>query len=218
VHVFIVGGGNAGYSVAQAMAEKKHQVTLVEKKAEVCSLISQATRVTTVCGDGCEVATLREAGMAKADVVVAVTGHDEDNLVVSLLAKFEFGTPRVISRVNNPKNAWLFTPKMGVDVAISSSEIITALILEETTMGELITLLKLRHGQAALVEETLSAASKAVDKRIGELVLPPESVIVAVFRDSQLVIPHADTVLKTGDEILALTTIENEARLSQVFS
>jgi trk system potassium uptake protein TrkA len=165
-------------------------------------------------GSGDDPDVLERAGIHQADVVVAVTGFDETNLVVTNLARFEFHVSNTVARVNNPKNRWLFTPEMGVDICIDQANVIAHLLLEELSLGEMITLLKLRKGQFALVEERVDPNAVAANHTIAELNLPPQSVISAVLRDGELVIPHPTTMILPGDEVLALVQSQEVPRLA----
>jgi trk system potassium uptake protein TrkA len=170
--------------------------------------------VTWCRGDACEVATLKAVGAGDADVVAAVTGDDEDNLVVSLLSKQEFAVPRVISRVNNPKNEWMFNDMWGVDVSVSTPHLLTGLVEEAVTVGSFVRLLSLEGGKARLAEVKLAAGSPAIAKEITDLGLPRESTVVAVLREGHVVVPRGDTVLHEGDEVLVLVTggVEDDVR------
>ena len=163
-------------------------------------------------------ASLREAGLERCDVVVAATGDDEDNLVVSLLAKQEFAVPRVIARVNNPKNEWLFNENWGVDVAVSTPHLITALVEEAVTVGRLVRILQFEGGQARLVEVTLAEDSPALDQAIAELDVPRDATIVAVVRSRARRDARGDTVFEAGDEVLALVTPESEDEVRQLLT
>jgi trk system potassium uptake protein TrkA len=143
-----------------------------------------------------------------------VTGLDETNLVITSLARFEFNVPRVIARVNNPKNAWLFKHEMGVDVALNQAEIFARLIAEEMSLGDMMTLLKLRRGEYSLVEEKVHPLAAAVNQNLSALQLPSECVITAIIRKNQLLIPHGDTVLQPADEVLALVHTSQLAQLA----
>ena len=158
--------------------------------------------------DACEVSSLDAAGLAEADVVVAATGDDEDNLVISLLAKQEFAVPRVISRVNNSKNQWLFNQSWGVDVSVSTPQQLTALVEEAVSVGSMVQLLRLDGSGASLVEVTLASDSPALNMAIRELAIPREATVVAIIREGRLVVPHGDTVLSAGDEVMCLVTPE----------
>ncbi len=167
-------------------------------------------------GDACEVSTLHAAGFGSADVVVAATGDDEDNLVVSLLSKQEFAVPRVIARVNHPKNEWLFNESWGVDVAVSTPHLITALVEEALSVGTLVRLLHFAEGKAGLVEVTLAGDSPAAARPISELGMPRDSSVVAIIRNRRVVVPRGDTVLDPGDEVIALVTEDSEEGVRRI--
>jgi trk system potassium uptake protein TrkA len=167
-----------------------------------------------VIGNGTDPNLLEAAGIRQAQVVAAVTDEDETNLVVASLARFEFGIPRTIVRVNNPRNAWLFTPEMGVDVALNQADLMAHLIAEEMSLGDMMTLLKLRKGQYSLVEEKVHPAAIAAGQAIRQLDLPAECVITAVIRKGQLIIPRGDTVLQPADEVLAVVHASQAAQLA----
>ena len=156
--------------------------------------------------------------MDKADVVAAVTGDDEDNLVISLLAKQEFGVPRVVARVNNPKNEWMFNQMWGVDVSVSTPHLITALVEEAVSVGSFVRLLSFEGGKAKLAEVTLAAGSPAADKEIAELGLPRDSTVVAVVRNDRIVVPRGDTMIRVGDEVLVLVTTDSEDDVRQILT
>jgi trk system potassium uptake protein TrkA len=154
--------------------------------------------------------------LSECDVVAAVTGDDEDNLVVALLAKQEFGVPRVVARVNNPNNEWMFNEMWGVDVSVSTPHLITGLVQEAVDVGSLVRLLSFERGKAKLVEVTLAAASPAADRAIASLDLPRETTVVAVLRQERVVVPHGDTVLRPADEVIVLITGDAEPRVRSV--
>lgn len=213
--VVIVGGGKVGSYLARMLREANHEVTLVEQRREQCAKLAEEVDTTIVCGDGCEPYILDEARLSKADAAVAVTGHDEDNLVVCLLSKYEYEVPLTIARINNPKNEWLFTKRFGVDIPVSNTQMIAKLLQEEVTIGDLVTLLKMRKGDVALVELTLPEGCVAVGQEIRNLQLPPDSVLVSVIRDDQVLIPKGSTVLQADDEILAVTSVASEPKLAE---
>jgi trk system potassium uptake protein TrkA len=155
-------------------------------------------------GDGSAPSVLEAAGIEKAQVLAAVTGDDDANLVITTIARFEFGVPRVIARVNNPRNAWLFTPQMGVDVAINQADLLAKLIAEEMSLGDMMTLLKLRKGEYSVVEEKVDPRAAVVGKPVREVVLPEACTLIAVIRKGELIVPHGDTVFQPVDEVLAL--------------
>jgi len=211
MRVVIAGAGNVGAYLASDLTERRHQVVVIEQLSELASRAkSQISGATVIHGDACEPWVLERAEAARADVVVAATGDDEDNLVISLLAKQEFAVPRVIARVNHPKNQWLFTESWGVDVAMSPPHILGALIEEAVSVGDLVKLFRLEHGRVALVEVTLPADSPVVGKHIYDLRLPHDAALVAVIRDGHVIIPEPETPLVAGDEVLAIATTETE--------
>ena len=161
--------------------------------------------------------SLDAAGLATVDVVVAATGDDEDNLVISLLAKQEFAVPRVVARVNHPKNQWLFNESWGVDVSVSTPQLLTALVEEAVSVGSLVRLLQFQGGAAHLVEITLAEDSPANDTAIADLDFPRDAVVVAVVRADRLIVPRGDTTLQSGDEVLVLVTAEVEDAVHAVF-
>ncbi|MFZ3062749.1 MAG: NAD-binding protein [Actinomycetota bacterium] len=214
--VVIVGGGKVGSYLARMLREANHEVTLVEERREQCAKISEEIPgATIICGDGCEPYILDEARLSKADAAVAVTGHDEDNLVVCLLSKYEYELPLTIARINNPRNAWLFTKKFGVDIPVNNTEMIAKLLQEEVTIGDLVTLLKLRKGDVALVELTLTGDCPSIGKPIKDLGLPPDAVLVTIIRDNEILIPKGTTVLQADDEVLAVTNVASEPILAE---
>jgi trk system potassium uptake protein TrkA len=163
------------------------------------------------------VSTLQDSGWGDAEVVVAATGDDEDNLVVSLLSKQEFAVPRVIARVNHPKNRWMFTETWGVDVSVSTPQLITALVEEAVSVGTLVRLLHFAEGKAGLVEVTLADGSPALERQIADLGMPRDASVVAVVRERRVVVPRGDTVLLAGDEVIALVTSESEDAVRRIF-
>jgi trk/ktr system potassium uptake protein len=210
VNVAIAGGGVVGRSVARDLGANGHEVLILEVDPAVVAREDPFDDCRWINGDACEVSTLQSAGVGDADVVVAATGDDEDNLVVSLLAKQEFAVPRVIARVNHPKNRWLFNETWGVDVAVSTPHLMTALVEEAVSVGTLVRLLHFAEGKAGLVEVTLADESPARDHQISDLGMPRDSSIVAVVRDRRVVVPRGDTVLLAGDEVIALVTPDSE--------
>jgi trk system potassium uptake protein TrkA len=203
--VIVVGGGNTGSYLAKLLLDAGHTVRVVEQRPGVLEKIkSELPNEVIISGDGSSPNILEAAGVRDANVLAAVTGYDETNLVITSLARFEFNVPRVIARVNNPKNAWLFTPEMGVDVTVNQADILARLVAEEMSLGDMMTLLKLRKGEYSLVEEKVHPLSPAAGKDLKELQIPSECVVAAVIRKNQLIIPHGDTILEPADEILAL--------------
>jgi len=214
MRVVIAGGGNVGTFIAEDLAKAGHDVVIVEVDADrVAEARAQGepAGVEWIAADGCEVTEFARAGVDKADVVAAVTGDDEDNLVISLLAKQEFAVPRVVARVNNPENEWMFTEMWGVDVSVSTPHLLTNMVEEAVSVGSFVRLLSFEGGKARLAEVTLAEGSPAIGKQIVDLGLPRESTIVALLRDAHVVVPRGDTVLRSGDEVIVLVTGDAEA-------
>ena len=219
--VFVAGGGNVGKFIASDLANAGHQVVVLEQNRQVVQRAvasGEHPGVDFLVADACELAALTEAHLETADVVAAVTGDDEDNLVISLLAKQEFAVPRVVARVNHPKNEWLFTEMWGVDVAVSTPHLLTALVEEAVTVGTLVRLLQFEGGKARLVEVTLAEGSPAGGTRVVDLGMPRDSTLVAIIRDEHVVVPRGDTPLEIGDEVLALVTPESESAVRQALT
>ncbi|MER3514088.1 MAG: potassium transporter TrkA [Chloroflexota bacterium] len=213
--VIIVGGGKTGSQLAFLLLNKGYEVKIIEDRPTVLERLRQELPAETViAGDGSDPNVLEAAGIRRAHVLAAVTGSDEANLVITTLARFEFGVPRIIARVNNPKNAWLFTPEMGVDVTLNQADLMAHLIAEEMSLGDMMTLLKLRKGQYSLVEEKVHPTAIAAGKAIRDLGLPDECVIAAIIRKGQLIIPHGDTVLQPADEVLMVSHASQLQRLA----
>ena len=215
MRVVVTGAGNVGRHLAADLAERGHEVTLLEQDK---TALARAKRemppgVTILLGDACEPYVLEEAKVVEADVLVAATGDDEDNLVTSLLSKQEFAVPRVLARVNHSRNEWMFTEQWGVDAAVSPPHILTALVEEAVTVGDVVRLLKLERGKVTLVELTLGPNSPIVGRPMYELRLPREAAIVAIIREEHVVVPQPETVLAAGDEVLAIAGPDAEEDL-----
>jgi trk system potassium uptake protein TrkA len=214
--VAIAGAGAVGTFVASDLREANHEVLLIEKSPDLVARLRPTIDVEWFVGDACEVANLQEAGIADADVMVATTGEDQVNLVISLIAKQEFAVPRVVARVNDPRNKWLFNESWGVDVSVSTPHLLTALIEEAVSVGSLVRLLEFEGGEAQLIEVTLADDSPARSKSIADLGVPRDATIVAVVRAGHVVVPRGDTVLQPGDEVLALVTPDSEDAVKQI--
>jgi len=217
--VVIAGGGSVGRFTAEQLAGAGHEVTIVDNDRAVAR--EHAAEVVAFggvwqFGDACDVAVLTDAGVSQADVVAAVTGDDEDNLVVSLLSKQEFGVPRIIARVNNPKNYWMFNEMWGVDVSVSTPHLITSLVQEAVVVGSFVRLMDLKGGKAELVEVTLAENSPAANKALVDLQFPRSATVVAIMRDDRVLVPNRDTVLRPGDEVMALITEDAEEAVKKL--
>lgn len=210
MRIIIAGAGSVGRYMANQLLGAGHEILLIDNDPAVARQTAGGKGVAVKLGDACELETLTMANAANADVVAAVTGDDEDNLVISLLAKQEFGVPRVVARVNNPNNEWMFNDMWGVDVSVSTPHLLTALVEEAVNVGSFVRLLSLEQGKARIAEVTLAEDSPAAGREIAALGLPRESTIVALIRDGHVVVPRGDTSLRTRDEVLVLVTGDAE--------
>jgi trk system potassium uptake protein TrkA len=215
--VVIVGGGAVGTHLATLLLASAHQVSVIEVQREAIPRLQRelSTDVVTV-GDGTDPAVLEAAGVRQAHVVAAVTGTDATNLVITNLARFVFHVPRTLARVHTPKHAWMFTPAMGVDVALNQADVLAHLIAEEMSLGDMMTLLKLRKGQYALVEEQVHPRAQAVGSAIRDLPLPSECALTAIIRHGALLIPRPDLVLQPADEVLAVVHTSQAPQLAAI--
>jgi trk system potassium uptake protein TrkA len=217
MNVTIIGGGKVGTYLASLLLTGGHQVKLIEiRKEEIPHLQNELSRDVVILGNGTDPNVLESAGIYNAQVVAAATGADEVNLVVTSLARFEFRVPRTIARINNPKNAWMFTSDMGVDVALNQADLMAHLIAEEMSLGDMMTLLKLRKGQYSLVEEKVAPESLAAGKALRDLRLPEKCVLAVVIRKGELMIPDSGTVLQPADEVLAVVSTNHVKDLADL--
>lgn len=219
MNVIIVGGGKVGDYLASLLIQEKHQVKIIEVDRDQFEVLKHdLPEDVLVLGSGTDPEILEVAGIHRADVVAAVTGEDENNLVVTSLARFEFNVPRVIGRVNNPKNAWLYTSEMGVDASLNQADLLGRMIAEEMSLGDMMVLLKLRRGQFTLIEEKVHPHSRAAGKTIQELHFPVHTgfMLVAILRKSNLIMPEPTTQLQVADEILALVQANHQAELQSI--
>jgi trk system potassium uptake protein TrkA len=217
MRVVVAGAGNIGRHLAADLHKRGHEVTVIEQEPAHLEIAQDDAPegLTFILGDACEPWVLDKADVRSTDVMVAATGDDEDNLVISLLSKQEYGVPHVVARVNHPKNEWLFTEQWGVDVPMSPPHVLTALVEEAVTVGDLVRIFKLERGQVALVELTLDERAPISGRPLYELRLPQDSAIVAVIRGGHVVIPQPETRLVPGDEVLAIARPESEEALRQ---
>jgi len=207
MRVAIAGAGNVGVFIANDLVTTGHEVLVIERSQDVVQRVQPhaAEGVVWIVADAC-------------DVVVAATGDDEDNLVISLLSKQEFGVPRVVARVNHPKNEWLFNENWGVDLSVSTPHLITALVEEAVSVGRLVRILQFEGGNVRLVEVTLAENAPVVDQAIRDLDIPRDATIVAVVRGEHVVMPRGDTVFESGDEVLAMVTSDSEDDVRQILT
>jgi len=214
--VTVCGAGKVGTFIAYDLLAAGHEVLMIEKDPDRAARASERLQARWFVADACELSSLHESGLQETEVVVAATGEDQVNLVISLLSKQEFAVPRVVARVNHPKNHWLFNETWGVDVAVSTPHLLTALVEEAVSVGSLVQLLQFEGGDVNLVEVTLAPASPAAGKTIAELGVQRDASIVAMVRQRKLLVPSDDTVLQVGDEVLALVTKESEEAVRQL--
>jgi trk system potassium uptake protein TrkA len=209
MRVAIAGAGAVGRSIAQELVAGGHQVMLIEREAKQFDppVVEQAE---WVLADACELSSLEEAGVETCDVMIAATGDDKVNIVVALLAKTEFAVNRVVARVNDPRNEWLFTTSWGVDVAVSTPRIMAAMVEEAVSIGGLVQLLTLRQGQANLVEVTLPEDTPLAGKRARSMDLPHDAALVAILRGGRVIVPSDDDTIEAGDELLFVASAEVE--------
>jgi trk system potassium uptake protein TrkA len=217
MYVIVVGGGNVGYYLAKTLAAARHEVLLLEKDRARYRTISEELGELVMQGDGCQADQQLEAGFGRADAVVAVTGSDDDNLVVCQMAKMEFNVPRTISRVNDPRNGPLFK-KLGIDATVSSTKIIYNLLEQEVGGGEVIPLAALNRGNIEIVEAEIGPDSIVAGREVREIQLPPDALIISIVRDGHAIIPGADTRISAGDSVITLVNADYEPRLRDVFA
>ena len=216
--VIIIGGGQTGAYIAGILLANKCEVTVIENRENIYQKLKRdIPEKNIIFGNGTDPNVLEQAGIAKADVLAAVTGADETNLVAATIARFEFDVPRVIARVNNPKNAWLFNAGMGVDVAINQADLLAHLVVEEMNQVAMLTLMKISRGTYSIVQYTVSEAAEAAGKAVRELTLPEQAVIIALYQGEKTLIPHGDTVIGKKDIVLAFADEAAQQKLNQLF-
>jgi trk system potassium uptake protein TrkA len=212
MRVAIAGAGKVGRAIARELVDNHHDVLLIDKEpGKARPDVVPGARV--LLGDTCEIAVLDEADLPACQVLIAATGDDKVNLVVSLLAKTEYGVPRVVARVNHPKNEWMFDESWGVDVAVSTPRMLSALVEEAVTVGDLVRLFTFRQGDANLVEVTLPASAHVVGSRVGDVRFPSDTALVAIIRDTRVITPSPDDSLEAGDELMFVSSPDQEEAL-----
>lgn len=215
MRIAIAGAGNVGRSIAQELIGNGHEVMLIEKQPrQLCP--ERVPQARWVLADACELSSLEEADVASCDVVVAATGDDKANLVLSLLAKTEFAVARVVARVNRAENEWLFTEQWGVDVSVSKPRLMAALVEEAVTVGDLVRLMTFRQGEANLVEITLPRDAPYEGKPLRSVPMPRDAALVAILRGKRVVVPTPDDPLEAGDELIFVCTTEVEDQIRAV--
>ncbi|MDF2942874.1 MAG: TrkA family potassium uptake protein [Herbinix sp.] len=217
--VIIVGGGQVGSYIASLLISNGNEIRIIEhREKNYHKLERELPPETIIFGHGCDPVVLEKAGIASADVVAAVSADDEINLVVSTLAKMEFGVPRVVARVNNPKNAWLYNSGMGVDIGLNQADLMAHFVVEEMDLEEMLTLMKLKRGDYSIVQIKVGQNAKAANIIVKDLSIPKETVLIAITRNDTLLIPKGDTQILVDDDILALTNDASRKVLSEMFS
>ncbi|NEE33445.1 TrkA family potassium uptake protein [Streptomyces sp. SID7982] len=217
MRVSIAGAGAVGRSIAAELLENGHEVLLIDKAPTAIS-VERVPMAEWLLADACEITSLDEAALQRCNVVIAATGDDKVNLVVSLLAKTEYGVPRVVARVNNPKNEWLFNESWGVDVAVSTPRLMSALVEEAVSVGDLVRLLRFSHGDANLVELTLPPESALAGIRVGDVAWPADTSLVTIIRGTRVLTPSAEESLEAGDELLFVAAQAREEQLEDLLS
>jgi trk system potassium uptake protein len=217
--VLIAGGGRTGTQLALQLLEQEHHVVVVEHRKDVLPRLHRELPTEIIFeGEPTVPDVLERAGIRQAHVLAAAVADDADNLVICYLARERYGVPRTIARINDPRNAWLFNKTFHVDVSLNHSEVMARLIEEEMSLGDMMTLLKLRRGEYSLVEEKIPPGAEAVGKEIKDLALPETVVIAAIIRHGELVVPRGGTLLEVGDEVLAVTDRAGAGQLARLFS
>lgn len=216
--VIIIGGGKVGVYIAKLLLGNNHSVKLIENRDSIAEKLKKALpEDIVVCGSGTDPNILEACGIAETDVVTTVTGADETNLVASTIAKFEFDVPRVIARVNNPQNAWLFNSGMGVDVALNQADLMAHLVVEEMDLKNMLTLMKMNRGRYSIVQVKVDNQSEAVNNALKDLAMPANAILISVSRGKDVIIPRGDTVINAGDHILAFTDKEAQITINKLF-
>jgi len=216
--IIIIGGGQVGTYLASLLLAAGHEIKLIESRENVYETLKQEyPENILVLGNGSDPEILEKAGIANANVVAAVTGVDEINLVTSTLAKMEFGVARVVARINNPKNKWLFNDVMGVDVAINQADLLAHFVVEEMNITEMFTLLSLGHGNYSIIQMKVRSDAKAANSYIRDLPLPSESILIAIIREEAVIIPKGDKQIMADDEIIIMADSGSRKELSEIF-
>jgi trk system potassium uptake protein TrkA len=217
--VIIAGGGRTGSQLALVLLSGGHKVLVLEHRREMLTSLHQELPTEAIYeGNAADPAVLEQAGIRKANVIAACTSDDPANLALCFMARKMFGVPRTIARVNNPRNAWLFDENFHVDVALNQASVFASLIQEEMSLGDMMTLLKLRRGKYSLVEEKVPVGAKAIGVAIKDLGLPDECVIAAIIRNGKVTLPRGEVTFQQDDEVLAVTDPDGARRLAELLS
>jgi trk system potassium uptake protein TrkA len=217
MRVAIAGAGSVGRSIARELLENGHEVLLIDREPAAIK-VSSVPNAEWLLADACEITSLEEAGLSHCQVVVAATGDDKVNLVVSLIAKTEYGVPRTVARVNNPKNEWMFDEAWGVDVAVSTPRIMTALVEEAVSVGDIVRIFHFQQSDTDILELTLPSDSPTVGKRVGDIAWPQDTALVAIIREQRPIVPSPDQPLEAGDELLFVAVAEMASELEDLLA
>lgn len=217
MNILIVGAGKVGYSLAKRLIADKHTVSIIEKDRIICEELAKELDILVIHGDGCDPCVLEEAGIERADVISAVTGDDEDNLVICQIAKERFNLRRTVGRINDSKNERIFT-ELGVDVPIDSTAIIAKIIKGEAAFEDFVNLMSFQRGKLVIVRLDLPEDSPVINKKVMDVELPPDSVLVSILRAEEVIVPKGNTVFNPGDDVIAITSVGNEAQLLKILA
>ena len=217
MRVAIAGAGAVGRSIARELLENGHEVLLIDQKPGAIK-VDSVPRAEWLLADACEISSLDDAALDRCNVVVAATGDDKVNLVVSLLAKTEYGVPRVVARVNHPGNEWLYNESWGIDVAVSTPRLLSALVEEAVSVGDLVRLMTFGQSEASLVELTMPADAPLAGKQVGSINWPADAALVAILREGRVLVPQSRDPLQAGDELFFVTSQDVEQELEDLFA
>ena len=217
MRIAIAGAGAVGVSIAGELLDNGHEVLLIDKDPKAITA-DAVPRAEWLLADACEISSLDEAQLERCQVVIAATGDDKANLVVALLAKTEYGVPRVVARINHPNNEWLFNESWGVDVAVSTPRLLSALVEEAVSVGDLVRLMTFRQSEASLVELTMPDDAPLAGQQVGSIEWPADSALVAILREGRVLVPQAEDPLQPGDELFFVTTEDVEEELERLFA
>jgi len=212
VYIIIVGAGKVGHFLAKRLCLNKHTVSIIDKDKVNCEELAKELEALVINGDGCDPRILEEAGIDRADCLAAVTGDDEDNLIICQISKERFNVHRTVGRVNNPDNEHTFA-ELGIDVPVDSTKIIAKIIEEEVSFSDFVNLMSFKRGKLAIVRMDLPDDSPIINKELKDIELPADSVLVSVVRGEEVIVPKGNTVLLPGDDVIALTLVGNEPLL-----
>ena len=217
MNILIVGAGKVGYFLAKRLIADKHTVSIIEKDRVTCEELAKELDILVIHGDGCDPRVLEEAGIERADVISAVTGDDEDNLVICQIAKERFNLRRTVGRINDSKNERIFT-ELGVDVPIDSTAIIAKIIKGEAAFEDFVNLMSFQRGKLVIVRLDLPEDSPVINKKVMDVELPPDSVLVSILRAEEVIVPKGNTVFQPSDDVIAITSVGNEAQLLKILA